>query len=351
MFGYSGEKMINNEFRTKSLTFTIKNVSVDEKKNLGFVSGLASTFGNKDRDGDVIEKGAFTKSLNDMRANNKVIPVLLAHRFDKQVGGIPASNLTETEEGLNVNEMMLDLNLQRSQDTHSLMKNGFLTTFSIGFSIPDGGFERTKDGLKITEIELFEISIVPVPANPLAVMTDVKAVSPLKSFPIAPDDTPWSGSQARKDIQEATGSTDSPSASYKSGFLWYDAGNADDFGAYKMPFVAKVGGSLKIVPRGIFAAAAAMQGARGGVSIPSSDRGAVRAKIVAIYKKLGRDSPFSDHESDHDDDDDKKALHDDDDDKALHDDDNDRNKSRNLLLKSLQDTVTMAKLINQDILN
>jgi len=236
--------MINKNLRTKNLAFTIKNVEIDEEKKLGFVSGLASTFGNKDRDGDVIKQGAFTKSLNNMRAINKMIPVLLSHRFDKQIGGVPSIDVKETAAGLEVTGMMLDLNIQNGKETHSLLKNGFIDSFSIGFSVPDGGFERTKDGLNISEIELFEISIVPVPANPLAMVTDVKAIA--------------------------------------------------------------------------------------------SDKSGDKPKT----KPKKKPKPKASDDEDDDDEDDNKSS-----------DNDDRKKSRYLLLKSLQDTVTMAKLINQDILN
>ena len=164
--------------KIKSFEFEIKDVRIEEDKNLGFISGLASTFDNEDREGDVILKGAFKKSLARLKRGNRVVPILLSHDFSKQLGGVPSKQLKETDNGLLMTDSMLDLNLERSRDQMSLAKNGFLSTFSIGFLIPDGGLERSKKtgGFIIKEIDLLEISLTPVPANPEAVMTEVKAL-------------------------------------------------------------------------------------------------------------------------------------------------------------------------------
>lgn len=313
--------------KIKSFDFEIKDVRIEEDKKLGFISGLASTFGNEDREGDVIKKGAFKKSLGRMKRQKRVVPILLSHDFSKQLGGVPAAQLKETDEGLLLTNGMLDLNLERSRDQLSLAKNGFLNTFSFGFLIPEGGVEHSKHGLDIKEIDLLEISLTPVPANPEATMTEVKAVAPTKNYAVAPDDTAWSGSKAREDIKRLTGSEDSPSSSFKNAFFWYDASNADNFTAYKMPFVADVGGSLKIIPKGVFAAAAAVQGARGGLNIPASDMSAVKAKIEKCYSKMDKPSPFDDSKSSND-----KAV-----------------KYKKELLKRLEASVTICRMINPNI--
>src|SRR5690606_14719643 len=80
---------------------------------------------------------------------------------------------------------------------------------------------------------------------------------------------------------------------YRRFFFWYDAMNAEDFGSYKLPFADIINGRPYAVPRAIFAAAAAIQGARGGVNIPASDVSAVKSRIASYYKKLGETPPWS----------------------------------------------------------
>ena len=79
---------------------------------------------------------------------------------------------------------------------------------------------------------------------------------------------------------------------YRKGFFWYDAANAQDFGAYKLVFADVVGGEPQAIVRGIHAAAAVMQGARGGVDIPDADRPGVKAHIKRYYTKLGETVPW-----------------------------------------------------------
>lgn len=282
---------------TKDLDFEIKDVSTDSNGNIGKVSGFASTFNNRDRVGDVIKEGAFKKSLAKIKRAKRMIPLLYSHQFDKVIGGVDPKNLKETSEGLMMTDACIDLDTSLGKDCHSLLKKGYMQSFSIGFSMPNDGYACDQNGTTIKEIDLYEISVVPVPANPKAVVTEVKSVPPAKDYPIAPDDTAWDKSSAVDDIRAATGSEDSPSASYKNGFMWYDESNADSFGAYKLPYVAKVDGSLKVVPKALSAIAAVLNGGRGGVDIPSADKEKVKARVEKYYKKMGKDSPFSDNDS------------------------------------------------------
>ena len=159
----------------KSFDFQLKDIREDTDNNLSFVSGLISTFGNTDRDGDTILKGAFSKSLKDYKSRKKTIPILLSHDKSLQLGGVPPTQLKETDEGLEMTDGALDMNLERSRDTTSLLKNKFAHSFSFGFRANVKQVELKDDGgLLFKEVELFEISIVPVPADKEAVVTNLK---------------------------------------------------------------------------------------------------------------------------------------------------------------------------------
>ena len=57
-------------------------------------------------------------------------------------------------------------------------------------------------------------------------------------------------------------------------------------------FLGSMDGELVAVPRGIFSAAGVMQGARGGIFMPSHDRPGVTRNIEKYYEKMGLESPF-----------------------------------------------------------
>jgi len=55
----------------------------------GIVSGYFAMFGNKDLDGDILEKGAFTKTIQERGPNGKgLIKYLLDHDRTKAVARI-----------------------------------------------------------------------------------------------------------------------------------------------------------------------------------------------------------------------------------------------------------------------
>ena len=181
------------------------------------------------------------------------------------------------------------------------MKVGSIDSMSIGFSIVDEDIKRANDRMVryIKKVDLYEISLVTIPMNASAVITSMKSVVPFKDLPLPKNsdgeidlDISWSSRDAIRRIREFTNSEDSPGSRYKNAFLWFDGENEDSFGSYKLPIADIVGGKMVAVPRAIFAAAAAMRGARGGVDIPESDREGVVANLNKYYLKMDRPSPL-----------------------------------------------------------
>ncbi len=271
--------------------FQVKDLHDPEEDgpNIGKFEGFASTFGNADRVDDVIVKGAFQNTLADHNNRNRQIRMLFQHHRGNLIGGFPIADAKEDDIGLFV-KGNINLDTQGGKEAFSLMKQGVLEDMSIGFIIRDS---EMRDGMQfIKEVELFEISLVIEPANPEARITAIKAVVPFQDLPLADISRPWDSDAADGRIREFTGSEDSPSDTYKNAFLWYDRANGDQFGAYKLLIATVIDGRMMAVPRGVFAAAAAMQGARGGVFIPEVDRPGVIRNIERYYEKMGRESPF-----------------------------------------------------------
>ena len=158
--------MKNLAFKNILATFEIKQDNVNDE--FVYIEGLASTFGNLDREGDIIAKGAFTNTLT------KRMPKLLnQHRIEQPIGVIDMAY--EAEEGLRIKARMPKAN-SMVRDILPLLKMGALGDFSIGFNVIDS--ETGQDGIRIIkEIDLWEVSIVTIPANPEARITSVKKLA------------------------------------------------------------------------------------------------------------------------------------------------------------------------------
>jgi len=78
---------------------------------------------------------------------------------------------------------------------------------------------------------------------------------------------------------------------YREGFAWYDDENPEDFGSYKLPHHDIVNGRFSVVWRGVVAAMAALEGARGGVDIPEADKQAVYNHLRRHYEEFGKEAP------------------------------------------------------------
>jgi len=123
---------------------------------------------DKDRMNDVVEPTAFEETLKQYMTNPIV---LLQHDMDKPIG-------TVTEASIDEKGLFIKAKITEDTDgVFSKLKNGVLRTFSIGYSVKDyetienvdseGNYSYTNI---IKMLELFEISLVSVPANPFALV-------------------------------------------------------------------------------------------------------------------------------------------------------------------------------------
>jgi len=131
---------------------------------------------------------------------------------------------------------------------------------------------------------------------------ETRAASGATDLPLADRGRPWDSDAAVRRVREWAGGPDKENinwARYRWAFFWYDESDPENFGSYKLPFADVIDGTLTAVPRAIFAAAAALQGARGGVDIPESDRAAVRRRIAAYYRKLDETPPWEEDSERH----------------------------------------------------
>lgn len=144
----------------------------------------ASVFGNKDSYGDVVQPGAFTNTLKAWEGKGIPIPLLWGHNTadpDFNLGMVSAS---EDDHGLKVHGT-LDMESPKSAQTYRLLKSGRVSQMSFAYSIVEGewvepvGPDKTyKDAYySLKELDLFEVSIVPIGANQETEILAVKAAA------------------------------------------------------------------------------------------------------------------------------------------------------------------------------
>lgn len=122
------------------------------------IAGYANT-ADKDRTGDVVLPQAWTKGVENFRRN----PILLyQHDHGKPIGKI--HNITVDKKGIFVEASVSDA-AEKQHGVKTLIKDGVLKSFSVGFRIKDADFDKRSDTFLIKELELLEISVVSVPAN------------------------------------------------------------------------------------------------------------------------------------------------------------------------------------------
>ncbi|MBO3749850.1 hypothetical protein J5X84_27535 [Streptosporangiaceae bacterium NEAU-GS5] len=117
-------------------------------------------------------------------------------------------------------------------------------------------------------------------------------VTRFQDLPLADRDREWDGTAADKRVRAWADAEDEPDAAYRDAHVWYDGGKPDNFGSYKLLIADVVDGKLKAVPRGVMAAGNVMQGARGGVDIPSEETDRVKAHLARYYAKMGDTAPW-----------------------------------------------------------
>ena len=148
----------------------------------GTFVGMGAVFGNRDFVNDVIAPGAFAKSLKAFARKNRLPPLLWSHNTDEPLGRF--LEMEETSRGLKVTGK-LNLKVQRAAEAHALLQDRDVTGLSIGFRIPEKGFEfdPKKNIRTLTEIDLMEVSIVSIPANDIARIGAVKEWLPEECSP------------------------------------------------------------------------------------------------------------------------------------------------------------------------
>ena len=242
------KKVCSNAIDVKKLT---------DSDDFFMFEGYSSTFGNIDRGNDRVIKGAFKSSIKDLKSRatdipnsdfKSLMPILWQHKHSEPIGSFV--EMKEDDVGLFVKGIMPKSDVFVRDRVMPQMSVGSISDMSIGYRIE----ERSIDGEDVFNLEkltLFETSLVTIPMNIEANITDFKSCEFAKN----------------KIAEKST---------------IFDAESGDIFLCNK-----PIGFGNEIIPKGVFSLVAEIQMNR--VKATEEEK----SKINGIYKEMGLESPFS----------------------------------------------------------
>jgi len=158
-----GVKMSKNRIKEYK-SFEIDSKTISES---GEFEGYGAWFDNIDFGDDKIQKGAFKKTLKE----KKTFPLCSEHG---EIIGICTPK--EDEKGL-FGKFYPNMEVQKAREQLALARQGAITKLSIGYQAIKYHYEniKNKSVRVLTELKLYEISMVGFPMNDMADITDVKS--------------------------------------------------------------------------------------------------------------------------------------------------------------------------------
>jgi HK97 family phage prohead protease len=146
---------------------------VKEVLESGAFVGYGSVYGTADQGNEIVEKGAFAESLLEIKAKNRIVPILWQHQRDKPIGGY--QSIKEDDYGLAVEGKLLVKEVRQAAEAHALAKAGIVTGLSIGYVTVQATREKSSGLLRLKQLKLKETSLVTFPMHDDARLEAVKS--------------------------------------------------------------------------------------------------------------------------------------------------------------------------------
>ena len=133
------------------------------------ITAMATTFGQEDRNSDIIDSNAFNASVKAINNGTEKLKILHNHNRDAAIG--VWTKAKKTKEGI-ILYGRISKATEFTKNILALVRDGVYDKVSIGFIAKE--IDEIKNGFRILKGELVECSIVAVPANNNANILSVK---------------------------------------------------------------------------------------------------------------------------------------------------------------------------------
>jgi HK97 family phage prohead protease len=138
-------------------------------ESTGTIKGYGSVFGNKDSYGDIVQPTAFK---NLAKKGIESVKMLWQHNMKEPIGAWKTYNIDS--KGLFL-EGQISQVVQKGKEAIDLIKMGAINGLSIGYYTIKESYDKDSKSLLLDELDLVETSIVTMPANTLARISEIKS--------------------------------------------------------------------------------------------------------------------------------------------------------------------------------
>jgi HK97 family phage prohead protease len=186
-------------------TRTKQTTSTPATTERGEFTALAAGWG-VDRQREQIRRGAFARTIEAWQRSGKRIPLAWNHETGAEsiIGSIDPASMKETADGLLVSGRLDITDSEKAREAWRSVKSR-AASLSFGYIVTQS-HERSDGITELTELDLFEITITPTPANPetrvlstKSVSTDAELRERAKAMGIDPDNYERSHKVERRD--------------------------------------------------------------------------------------------------------------------------------------------------------
>lgn len=160
----------------RSMSFETKQYEIKEDSDSEFeFTAYGAVFGNKDRGGDILKKGAFKRTIDH---NDSRFPLVADHEL-KMGSRLGVAYAKEDDHGVRVNgHINTDTQMGREVASHirHAEKHDLPIGMSFGYEVVKDGYDEQKNARVLKEIKNHEFTVTQIPMNEEAHVMGVKGI-------------------------------------------------------------------------------------------------------------------------------------------------------------------------------
>lgn len=269
---------------------------VEDDNGAGYLEGYASVFDNVDLGGDVVRKGAFKKTIRE-RLKKGMILLYDSHAIHEGTSAVigTVTKAEEHDEGLWFHAPFSATS--RAQDVRTKVREKILRALSFGYDVIKSkpSQEFGEDVMELTELRLWEISVVPWGMNPKAASNVVKGIGFGSEFKFAPKDHPFDPVGARQRLAQWA---ENDPLLYAKAFAWSDPNNEQSPHGYALQVLDIVDDEPVYVLNAAKAALARVRSDKEDGATWKKDREEIEQSLKTFYAKVEEEFPEADGQPD-----------------------------------------------------